>query len=125
MNPVENKTKIQSRLSVFSIFFVLISFGAAVGRNIDLRKLYMDANFSLIRDHFKTQDYTNLSLEEKLLFVECLARTAQGNQAREKMDTILADHPHTSEVLATAGILYFSQGRIKKAKEFFDRYRYN
>jgi len=80
----------------------------------------MDAKFALIVDHFKARDYKDLSLEEKLLFIDSLSRTAQGNIAIEKMGEILADYPKNSSVLATAGTLYFSQGRINKAEEYVE-----
>ena len=58
----------------------------------------MDAKFALIVDHFKARDYKDLSLEEKLLFIDSLSRTAQGNIAKEKMGEILADYPKNSSV---------------------------
>lgn len=80
----------------------------------------MDAKFSQIADYFKKCDYQNLSLEEKLMFIETLSRTAQGNLALEKIEQILTHYPSTCEILTTAGIVYFSLGRLDQTKRYID-----
>jgi len=82
------------------------------------QRLYLEANFSLISDELGKKDYSGLALSEKLLLLECLARTAQAALADEdRMNRLLAAFPRSPEVQTTAGILFFSLGRIQDAKD--------
>ena len=42
---------------------------------IDLERMYLGVRFSLVIKHVEKKDFQRLSLKEKLLFIECLART--------------------------------------------------
>lgn len=104
-----------------SVFFLLLFINANQKEELDLTKAYWEANFSLIVDYFQKKDFKELPLQEKLLYIECLARTAQSQVAEEKMNQVLADNLISSDVLTTAGIVNFSMGRLKETEEFIDK----
>lgn len=104
-----------------SVFFLLVFINANQKEELDLTKAYWEANFSLVVDYFQKKDFKELSLQEKLLYIECLARTARSQVAEEKLSQVLGDHLLSSDVLATAGIVYFSMGRLKETEEFIDK----
>ena len=56
-------------------------------KNVD--QLYLDVQFPGIVRYFEKKDYQKLSLEEKLLFIESLARTSRGLEAKEKLAPLL------------------------------------
>ncbi len=107
-------------LCLSASFFILHLSHVSQKENPDLLNLYMKAEFPLIVDYLKKKDFKALSLSEKLLLVECMARTAQGARAEEKLNEILADYPPSSESLTTAGIVNFSNGKLKEAKKYID-----
>lgn len=104
-------------LYLFASFFMLFSSNASQKESLDLKNLYMKAEFPLIANYLKKKDFKALSLSEKILLVECMARTAQGVRAEEKLNEILADYPPSSETFTTAGIVNFSNGRLTEAKK--------
>ncbi|NIM14097.1 MAG: hypothetical protein GTO45_18800 [Candidatus Aminicenantes bacterium] len=88
---------------------------------INLERMYLGVRFSRVIQHVEKKDFQQLSLKEKLLFIECLARTGKGLQAEEKLKPILASHLSDPEVLATAGGVALSLGRLEEAKGHIDR----
>lgn len=106
---------------LLSVFFLLLFINASQTEDLDLTKAYWEAKFSLIVDYFQKKDFKELPLKEKLLYIECLARTAQSQVAEEKLNQVLADQPLSGDILATAGIVYFSMGRLKETEEFIDK----
>jgi tetratricopeptide (TPR) repeat protein len=123
-------------LTLFAAFFLLLILYAAAGSRLsislcaedgqaaapvealDIEKAYRDARFPILAEHLNKKDYTKLSTREKLLLIECSARTAQGPLVLEKMKAILAGQKTTGEILTTAGILSTSLGRLAEAGAF-------
>lgn len=108
-------------LAIFTASLFLVQIFPAQTEILDLEKLYLDAKFSLIAEYFQERNYEELSLQDKLLFIECLARTAQGSSAMDKMKLILAECPVSCEVLTTAGVVSFSNGRFGDAEKYIEK----
>jgi hypothetical protein len=103
------------------IFFLsaLFIWGEAPDVNVD--QLYLDVQFPGIVRYFEKKDYQKLSLEEKLLFIESLARTARGLEAKEKLAPLLSIHSSEPGVLAAAGAVYLSLGELEGARTYIDK----
>jgi tetratricopeptide (TPR) repeat protein len=84
-------------------------------RNLD--RLYRMAQFSQIVDHLKDSPFDKLPDKEKLLYVECLARTSQRNEAERLLEKLLSDPTSISQVQATSGIVYLSLGQLERAED--------
>lgn len=122
MKNVKLKEKKRSITIVLMILILFVNLpGKEKKENLDLEKLYWNAKFFDIVEFFKNRDYKALSLKEKLLYIECLGKTGQGSLALDKINPLLCDHPSESEVLATAGIVFLSVGRLVNAKSYIDR----
>lgn len=89
--------------------------------DFDIEQAYLDARFSELAEHLSKKDYAKLSLREKLLLIECRARTAGGTPLLKNMKTLLSRHKASSDILTTAGILYTSLGRLIEARNFINR----
>jgi len=107
-------------LCFFPILVLILSAQPSQKEDFDLPSLYSEAKFPLIAEYLNNKDYETLTHSEKLLLVECMARTAQGDEAEEKLNKILADYPPSSETFFTAGIVYFSKGRLHEASKYLD-----
>jgi tetratricopeptide (TPR) repeat protein len=103
------------------ILFVsaFIIWGEVSDVNVD--QLYLDVQFPQLVRYFKKKDYQKLSLAEKLLFIESLARTGKGLEAKEKLVPLLSTHSSNPEVLAAAGAVYLSLGELNSAKMYTDQ----
>jgi tetratricopeptide (TPR) repeat protein len=88
---------------------------------IDLERMCLGARFSQVIQHVEKKKFQRLLLKEKLLFIECLARTGNGSQAEKKLTPILASHPSDSEVLAAAGGVALSLGRLEEARRHINQ----
>jgi tetratricopeptide (TPR) repeat protein len=92
---------------------------------IDVQQLYLESRFAEIVVYFELdetrKDFRKLSLADKLLYIECLARTGRSNQAEQKLAPLLTGQDIQAETAATAGIVYFAGGRPGKAKSYIDR----
>ncbi len=106
--------------SLWAIIF-LSAITALPAENFDTEKTYRNAQFISIVDHLEKKDESKLTQHEKLLLIECLARTARGYLALEKMKPLLVRQSPGSEILATAGILYSSLGRLQEAQKYIDQ----
>lgn len=93
---------------------------AADPEKTNLIKLYLSNDFNGIVKYFKYKDYKQLPIEDRLLWVECLARTDRRMEARAKLQPLLNSFPENPEVLAAAGIVYFSLGHFKEACQYID-----
>jgi tetratricopeptide (TPR) repeat protein len=91
---------------------------AAEEENTVLYRLYLGADFSQIIRYFEKKDFHRLSQTEKLVFIECLARTGRGLAAEEKSNPLLASHPSDPGVLAAAGAVALSLGRLEETKNY-------
>ncbi len=106
------------KLYCFSLIFFLFLMPLFIfGEAPALQSLYLEAKFSLITDELGKKEYSALDLPEKLLLLECLARTGRAASAEGKMNRLLVAFPRSPEVQTTAGILFFSLGRIQDAKD--------
>ncbi len=88
---------------------------------IDLNQAYWDADFVQIVDCFQKRKYQSLSLDEKLLFIECLARTGRNNLAGEKIKQLDIEQSHRSRIYACAGWVFLSSGYLDKAEDILDK----
>jgi tetratricopeptide (TPR) repeat protein len=103
------------------IFFLIALFMWGEAPDVNVEQLYLDAQFPGIVRYFEKKDYQKLSLEEKLLFIESLARTSEGPRAKEKLAPLLSAHSSEPGVLAAAGAVYLSLGELDSAKMYIDR----
>ncbi|UCH97591.1 MAG: hypothetical protein JSV88_12290 [Candidatus Aminicenantes bacterium] len=112
-------------LCFFCVFVVIFSMGSPFMwgevSDINVDRLYLDAGFPRIVEHFEKKDYQKLSLKEKLFFIESLARTSGGFQAKEKLEPLLSVHSSDPGVLATGGAVYLSLGELERARTYIDR----
>lgn len=93
---------------------------AAPAEKQDVNLFYLDGDFSGVVEYFKDKEYTLLPLDDKLLFIECLARSSLRMEARERLAPLLESSPDDPDVLAAAGFINFSLGSIEKAVEYTD-----
>ncbi|MCK4835102.1 MAG: hypothetical protein KAT17_00605 [Candidatus Aminicenantes bacterium] len=87
----------------------------------DLKKLYWDSSFKEIVNHFDKKNYPTLSLDDKLLYIECLARTGEGYAALKKLEKIVPEGPLEKDFYACCGWVYLSRGEFQKAEHFINR----
>jgi hypothetical protein len=97
----------------------LLMWGEVPDVNVD--QLYLDVQFPEIVRYFEKKDYQTLSLEEKLLFIESLARTGKGLEAKEKLTPLLSTHAAEPGVLTAAGAVYLSLGELDRAENYVDK----
>jgi tetratricopeptide (TPR) repeat protein len=110
--------------AVFLFFLVSAAAARSLSREqetVDLQRMYLGVRFSPVIQHVEKKDFQRLLLKEKLLFIDCLARTGKGLQAEEKLKPVLASHPSDPGVLAAAGAVALSLGRLEEAKGHIDR----
>jgi hypothetical protein len=97
-------------LAVWSLF----------GNVVDTEQLYLDGRFRDIIRFFEAnetrRDFKSLTLKNKLMMIECLARTAKARLAEKKLIPLLKIHSRNSEVIATSGIVAMALGQLVKAK---------
>jgi hypothetical protein len=89
--------------------------------DVNVNQLYLDVQFPEIVRYFEKRDYQNLSMKEKLLYIESLARTGRGFEAKEKLAPLLPGHSSDPGVLAAAGAVYLSSGELDRAKTYIDK----
>jgi tetratricopeptide (TPR) repeat protein len=104
---------------IIILISALLMWGEVPDVNVD--QLYLDVQFPEIVRYFEKKDYQTLSLEEKLVFIESLARTGKGLEAKEKLEPLLSTHAAEPGVLAAAGAVYLSLGELDKAKTYVDK----
>jgi tetratricopeptide (TPR) repeat protein len=97
----------------------LFMWGEVADVNVD--QLYLDVQFPGLVRYFEKKDYQKLSLEEKLVFIESLARTGKGLEAKEKLELLLSTYSSEPGVLAAAGAVYLSLGELDRAKTYVDK----
>jgi hypothetical protein len=106
-----------------AIFLLLVLFLPAGGIQAvqvpDPDGMYWDGRFDDIIKYFRDKKFQALSLNEKLLYIECLARIGRSADALEKLGQIPFDGPGKKEIQACAGWVYFSLGNFEKAGEFW------
>jgi tetratricopeptide (TPR) repeat protein len=101
------------------VFFIIAVWSWPLsGETIDLERVYLGVDFDSVIRHCEARDYQSLTMGEKLLFIECLARTGKGKIAGDRMKQLLAAQPSDAGVLAAAGILSLSLGRLDEAVRF-------
>ena len=88
-------------------------------KNVD--QLYLDVQFPGLVRYFEKRDYQKLSMKEKLLYIESLARISRGLEAKEKLAPLLSNHSSDPGVLAAGGAVYLSLGELGQAKKYIDR----
>jgi tetratricopeptide (TPR) repeat protein len=103
------------------ILFISALFMWGEVSDVNVDQLYLDVQFPELVRYFEKRDYQKLSMKEKLLFIESLARTARGPRAKEKLALLLTTHSTDPEVLAVAGAVYLSLGELDRAKTYIDK----
>ena len=119
--PVGNKmVRKKSRNTLWlPVFITVFSFPLLLAKKTDsqeLDRLYKMAQFSRIASIMKNSDYKTLSLEEKFLYIECLARSAQRNEAKRLLQETETDDAGSIQALVTSGIVHVSCGQFVKAE---------
>ena len=100
---------------LFTGFLLLASI--SISETESLEDLYFNAQFSQIAARLENKKKL-LSLEERLLLVECQARISQGRSAETEVRSLHEEFPESPEVLAAVGIVAFSRGRFEMARLF-------
>jgi tetratricopeptide (TPR) repeat protein len=110
-------------IRVILFLLIVFSFPALVEpvSKFDLDQFYWDADFGRIVDHFQKLEYQSLSMDEKLLFIECLARTGRNNLAGEKIKQIKIEPRYRSRIYASAGWVFLSSGLLNQAKDILEK----
>lgn len=103
-----------------ALFLLLLSLVNINGEIIqktepDFKKLYAEADFVQIVDHFSAKDFESLALEEKLLLIECQARAARSKTAEENLKKLRQNQALNPQILALEGIIHLARGRIQAA----------
>lgn len=84
-----------------------------------VRQDYLSMRFQGVVDYFKEKEYSQLDKEQKLLYIECLAKVSRVNEALEKLEPILSGNDVPDQLTCmTAGIVYMSLGKFEKAEEY-------
>jgi len=92
-----------------------------IGETPNLEKSFWQADFASVTAHFEKQDEKTLSLKDRLLWIECLARTGRSDLAWEKLQGLSAGLPPSSSILAAEGSVYLAQGRQEQAERAIAR----
>jgi len=66
--------------------------------------------------HFEKQDEKTLPLEDRLLWIECLARTGRSGLAGEKLQELSAGRLPLSSIKAAEGSVHLAQGHLEQAE---------
>jgi hypothetical protein len=110
-----------TQIILFWVFIVPFCALSVQDETKSIDQLYLDVQFPELVRYFEKKDYRKLSLEEKLLFIESLARTGKGLEAKEKLAPLLSTHSSEPGVLAAAGAVYLSLGELDRAKTYVDK----
>jgi tetratricopeptide (TPR) repeat protein len=116
--------RVSSRfIFIFSywVFIAPVSALSVQDETKSVNQLYLDVQFPELVRYFEKKDYQKLSIEEKLLYIESLARTARGLEAKEKLARLISTHSYDPGILAAAGAVYLSLGELGQAKKYIDR----
>jgi len=87
----------------------------------NLEGFYLDGQFNLILAELKESDYQKLSLWEKLLYIECKARTSAGQTVIDHLKQLLKEKPQHPGVLSVAAIVYLSTGEFDQAETYLTK----
>jgi tetratricopeptide (TPR) repeat protein len=101
-------------LLLAGLTFLILNPGE--GETPALEKSFWQADFASVTAHFEKQDEKTLSLKDRLLWVECLARTGRSDLAGEKLQGFSAGLLPSSSILAAEGSVYLAQGRQVQAE---------
>lgn len=83
----------------------------------DIDFLYKMAQFSRIAAILGNSGFESLSSQDKLLHIECLARSTQRNEAERLFQETTADHALSCQTHATAGVVHTSRGQFLEAED--------
>jgi tetratricopeptide (TPR) repeat protein len=100
-------------IAVFSLFHL---FAKKMDES-DLDFLYKMAQFSRIAAILEGSGFESLTLQDKLLYIECLAKSAQRNEAAKLFQETMADHALSCQTHTTAGIVHTSRGQFVEAED--------
>ncbi|NOX88065.1 MAG: hypothetical protein GXO77_03495 [Calditrichaeota bacterium] len=101
-------------------FFIIIALSLTRASDVDLKKMYLNADFDEIVKALKDSSFSELSLDRQLLLLECRARTGDGYSAVGNLHELLAQNNDNDSLLAAAGIVYHALGNWEKADNFLD-----
>ncbi len=105
----------------FFLFFLFTLKSYPENSEISIHKFYLGARFPEIVQYFEKKDYRSLELADKLVYIESLSRVSRAASALEKLEPLLVEQPSNPDVMAAAGVVYMSQGRLDKSKECIHR----
>jgi tetratricopeptide (TPR) repeat protein len=111
------KTRLAFIIAVISVSFVY----AKITNLPDLDELYKKGQFSRIAAILESSGVESLSSQDKMLFIECLTRSAQRNKAERLFHKTMAGRTPTGQIHTTAGIVCTAWGQFSKAKEILDK----
>ena len=99
----------------FIVVFLLLHLSAKNKNKTDLDHLYKMAQFSRIAAIFKKSGFETLSSQNKFLYIECLARSAQRIEAEKLWHETKPKNAFSSQAHLTAGIVHSSRGQFVEA----------
>ncbi len=98
------------------VCFTFLILNPGKGETPDLEKSFWQADFASVIAHLEERDGEALSVKEKLLWIECLARIGRGDLAEEKLRGLASGLLPSSPLLAAKANVYLAQGRWEQAK---------
>lgn len=114
----------QRALKFSAFFMVLFIFDSPqFSLNASLEELYWNANFSEILSRVDKGSFSDLSMDDRLLVIECLARTGQGLAAQKRLEQIVPGEPFRKNFFTSWGWVYLSRGRFTRSRQFINRAR--
>jgi hypothetical protein len=96
-------------------------FNFLASEESDLGKLYYDAKFAEIIRLSEKEDYLSLSLKDKLIYIESLARSGKNESAERKINQILQNSPQSSDILSVRAIIALSKGRFSESEQYINK----
>lgn len=101
---------------ILLLILALFSFSPLSTKNSDLDHLYKMAQFSRVASNLRRKGFEALSAQDKFLYIECLARSAERRKAEELLQKTIADNPLSFQAHLTSGIVHTSLGNFIKAE---------
>jgi tetratricopeptide (TPR) repeat protein len=99
-------------IAVLSLFHLL----AKNTDKMEFDHLYKMAQFSRIAAILKNFPFDTLSSQDKFLYIECLAKSAQRNEAEKLMQKPMAEDVFPDQAHLTAAIVHTSRGQFVEAE---------
>lgn len=105
------------RTALFIVFTMSSYLAPQQPGSSSLARLYRMARFSQIVQLLEGSSFDELSGEEQILYIECLARTSRGKEAESLLARLESSPASLSQVLAASGSVYLSLGQFDRAED--------